>query len=110
MRAAVYRTNGAAHDVLSVEEIEAIPPGPGEVRVRIAVSAVNPTDYKERSRAGALGDLAFKVPDQDGAGTIEAVGDGVDPGRVGERVWLYFAAWQRQYGTAAELCTLPAEQ
>jgi NADPH2:quinone reductase len=110
MRAAVYRANGPAHEVLSVEEIEAVPPGPGEVRVRIALSAVNPTDYKERSRAGALGDLPFKVPDQDGAGTIEAVGEGVDPGRVGERVWLYFAAWQRQHGTAAEFCTLPAEQ
>jgi NADPH2:quinone reductase len=80
------------------------------VQVRIAVSGVNPTDWKERARGSALADLSFKVPNQDGAGTIEAVGEGVDPRRVGERVWLYFAAWQRGFGTAAELCSLPAEQ
>jgi NADPH:quinone reductase len=110
MRAAVFRRTGAAADVLSVEEIEPVAPGPGEVRVRVAVSGVNPTDWKERSRGDTLRGLAFKVPDQDGAGTVEAVGEGVDPARIGERVWLYFAAWERQYGTAAELCTVPAEQ
>lgn len=117
MRAAVFTRVGPARDVLSVREIDPVPPGPGEVQVRIAASGVNPTDWKERSaraqgvrRASPLEGLAFKVPNQDGAGTIEAVGEGIDPGRIGERVWLYFAAYQRQYGTAAELCTLPAEQ
>jgi len=110
MRAAVFRRTGPAREVLAVEEIEAVAPGPGEVRVRMAVSAVNPTDWKERSRGPGLGELPFKVPNQDGAGVIEAVGERVDPERVGERVWLYFAAWQRQYGTAADYCTLPAEQ
>jgi NADPH2:quinone reductase len=78
--------------------------------VRIAVSGVNPTDWKERSRPGRLDGIPFKVPNQDGAGVIESAGEGVDPARVGERVWLYFAAWRRQYGTAAELCALPADQ
>ena len=110
MRAALFRRKGPAHEVLSVEEVEAPAPGPGEVRVRVAVSGVNPTDWKERSGSGPLDGLPFKVPDQDGAGVVEAVGEGVDPRRVGERVWLYFAAWQRQFGTAAELCTLPADQ
>jgi NADPH2:quinone reductase len=109
MRAALYRSTGAS-DVLSVEEIEPPRPGPRDVAVRVVVSAVNPTDWKERSRAGTLDGLDFKVPDQDGAGVIEAVGDEVDPGRTGERVWLYFAAWQRQWGSAAERCVLPAEQ
>jgi NADPH2:quinone reductase len=110
MRAALFRRRGPAHEVLSVEEVEAPRPGPGEVRVRVAVSGVNPTDWKERSGSGPLDGLPFKVPDQDGAGVVDAVGEGVDPTRVGERVWLYFAAWQRQFGTAAECCTLPAAQ
>lgn len=117
MRAAVFTATGAAHDVLSVREIDRLPPGPGEVQVRIATSGVNPTDWKERAasaqsvrRQGPLAGIEFKVPNQDGAGTIEAVGEGVDPARVGQRVWLYFAAYKRQYGTAAEFCTIPAEQ
>jgi NADPH:quinone reductase len=109
MRAALYRSTGAS-DVLTVEEIEPPRAGPRDVTVRVVVSAVNPTDWKERSREGTLDGLDFKVPDQDGAGVIEAVGDEVDQGRVGERVWLYFAAWQRQWGSAAERCVLPTEQ
>lgn len=110
MRAALYRRTGKARDVLVVEDVEPPETGPGDVRVRVAVSAVNPTDWKARSRSGTLGDLPFQVPGQDGAGVIEAVGADVDPARVGQRVWLYFAAWRRQWGTAAELCVLPAEQ
>jgi NADPH:quinone reductase len=110
VRAALFRRPGPAPEVLSVEDIDAPAPRAGEVRVRIAVSGVNPTDWKERSRPGRLDGIAFKVPNQDGAGVIESVGEGVDPARVGQRVWLYFAAWRRQYGTAAELCALPADQ
>jgi NADPH2:quinone reductase len=101
MRAAVYRADGA----LGVEEVETPSPGPGEVRVRVSVSGVNPTDWKARS-AG----VEFQVPNQDGAGVIESVGEGVDASRVGERVWVYFAAWQRPWGTAAEYTVVPAEQ
>lgn len=101
MRAAVYRADGVIH----VEEISAPEPGPGEVRVRVAVSGVNPTDWKARAAGAEL-----QLPNQDGAGVIESVGSGVDPGRVGERVWIYFAAWKRPWGTAAELCVVPAGQ
>ena len=68
MRAAVFRRKGPAHEVLPVEEVEAPDPGPGEVRVRVAVSGVNPTDWKERSGPGPADGLPFKVPNQDGAG------------------------------------------
>jgi len=101
MRAAVYRADG----VLGVEDVEAPSPGPGEVRVRVTVSGVNPTDWKARS-AGA----EFQVPNQDGAGVIESVGAGVPASRVGERVWIYFAAFQRPWGTAAEFCVVPSSQ
>jgi NADPH:quinone reductase len=66
---------------------------------------VNPTDWKARSAGAEL-----QVPNQDGAGVIESVGPGVDASRVGERVWIYFAAWQRRWGTAAEYCVVPSEQ
>jgi NADPH:quinone reductase len=109
MLAARYERTGPAQEVLKIAEIETPGPGPGEVRVRIAFSGVNPTDWK--SRAGATGRLAgdFQVPNQDGSGTIDAVGDGVVPGRVGQRVWIYFAAWQRPWGTAAEYSLVPAD-
>ncbi|HWT22899.1 MAG TPA: NADPH:quinone reductase [Solirubrobacteraceae bacterium] len=111
MLAATYDRTGPATDVLRVRDVETPEPGPGEVRVRVAVSGVNPTDWK--SRAGAsfgVPDVPFLVPNQDGAGTIDAVGAGVDPSRAGERVWVYFAAWQRRWGTAAECTVVPAEQ
>src|SRR5919202_844582 len=110
MLAARYETTGPAREVLRVEQIPTPEPGPGEVRVRVRASGVNPTDWK--SRAGATGPLRgeFQIPNQDGAGVIDAVGEGVDEGRVGERVWVYFAAFRRPWGTAAEYTVLPAEQ
>lgn len=109
MLAARYELTGPAPDVIEVTEIETPDPGPGEVRVRVAFSGVNPTDWK--SRAGATSGLSgdFQIPNQDGSGVIDAVGDGVDPARVGERVWIYFAAWQRPWGTAAEFSVVPAD-
>jgi NADPH:quinone reductase len=109
MRAVVYSEAGGP-DVLRVVERPIPEPGPGEVRVAVRVSGVNPTDWK--SRSGRRGPLPFPelVPNQDGAGTVDAVGEGVDPSRVGERVWLWEAAWQRADGTAQEYVVLPVRQ
>jgi NADPH2:quinone reductase len=109
MLAAVYRRRGPAAEVLTVEEIQTPEPGPGEVRVRVAVSGINPTDWKSRSTGGGI-TAGFQVPNQDGAGVVDAVGPGVDPVRVGERVWVYMAAWMNPYGTAAGYTVLPAER
>lgn len=113
MRAAVFRSTGPAAEVLRIEEVPTPEPGPGQVRVRIAVSGVNPTDWKNRSGAvpvpGRDG-ADFQVPNQDGAGVIDKVGPGVDGSRVGERVWLYLAAWQNRYGTAGEFTVVPQER
>ncbi len=110
MRAISYRRTGGP-DVLELLDLPVPDPGPGEVRVRLAFSGVNPTDWKSRSgaTAGALTD-DFQVPDQDGAGTVEAVGQGVPPAIVGQRVWVWEAAWQRRWGTAAEYTVVPARQ
>lgn len=108
MLAAVYRTPGGP-EVLSVEDVPVPEPGPGEVRVRLRVAGVNPTDWK--SRSGVTPPAAFQVPGQDGAGSVDAVGEGVDPTRVGQRVWVWFAAARgRQWGTAAQWTVVPARQ
>jgi NADPH2:quinone reductase len=85
-------------------------PGPGEVLVQVAFSGVNPTDCKSRSGATPRPIDGFQIPHHDGAGVIEAVGDGVDPARAGQRVWLWFAAAGRRWGTAAEWTVVPEDQ
>jgi NADPH2:quinone reductase len=107
MRAAFYKRTGSS-DVIEVGELPTPEPGPGEVRVRIAFSGVNPTDWKARASGDVNGE--FQIPNQDGSGVIDAVGDGVDPGRIGERVWVFFAARDRPWGTAAEYTVVPSER
>jgi NADPH2:quinone reductase len=109
MKAVVYSEAGGP-EVLRVVERPIPDPGPGEVRVRVQVSGVNPTDWKAR-RAGG-GRVAFPeyVPNQDGAGVIDSVGEGVASARVGEPVWLWEAAWLRADGTAQEYLVLPQRQ
>ncbi|MFP5407376.1 MAG: NADPH:quinone reductase, partial [Gammaproteobacteria bacterium] len=111
MKAAWYESKGPAREVLRVGERPDPEPGRGEVRVRIRVSAVNPSDTK--SRGGLrIKDMPFPVviPHQDGAGEIDAVGEGVDPVRIGERVWVYEANLGRPFGTAAQYTCVPSQQ
>jgi NADPH2:quinone reductase len=111
MKAIVYEQTGDP-SVLHLAERPVPEPGAGEVRVRVQVSGVNPTDWKVR-KGGTPGEkLAFPevVPNQDGAGTVDAVGPGVDGLEAGQRVWLWEAAWQRADGTAQEFVVLPARQ
>lgn len=111
MRAAMYSQTGPAGEVLHIVEQARPEPAAGEVRVRIAWSGVNPSDVK--SRAGTRSrTLPFSriVPHSDGAGVIDAVGEGVPPSRVGARVWIWNGAWGRADGTAAEWIVLPSAQ
>lgn len=110
MRAVWYDENGPAERVLRLGELADPEPGPGEVRVRIRASGVNPSDVK--SRSGLRGGMPFVriIPHSDGAGEIDRIGAGVDPARLGQRVWLWNAAWQRPEGTCAELVCLPEAQ
>jgi NADPH:quinone reductase len=110
MRAALYDSYGAGSEVLRVEDVERPEPGPGEVRVKIEYSGVNPTDWKSRSGATPRPIDGFQIPHHDGAGQIDAVGDGADPGRIGQRVWLYLAAAGRTWGTAAQWSVVPEKQ
>lgn len=110
MHAVWYDRQGPAGEVLHFDELPDPHPGPGEVRVRVRLSGVNPGDTKKRR--GWLGSsmpYPQVIPHSDAAGTIDAVGDGVDPGRVGRRVWLYGAQSYRAFGTAAQLCVVPEQ-
>jgi len=111
MKAAYYERTGPAREVLVLGELPEPEPGSGEVRVRLRWSGVNPSDVK--SRAGLRGGpLPFPriVPHSDGAGTIDRVGAGVPAARIGQRVWIWNAAWGRANGTAAQFVVLPAAQ
>ncbi|WP_149538031.1 NADPH:quinone reductase [Siccirubricoccus phaeus] len=109
MKAIWYEKNGDS-SVLTYGDLPTPTPGPGEVLVRIAASGVNPSDWK--TRRGSSRPMAFPrvIPHSDGAGIIEAVGEGVPPARIGEQVWLWNSQWKRAFGTAAEYIALPAIQ
>lgn len=116
MRAAFYRRTGPPEEVLEVADLPDPIPGPGEVLVRVRASGVNPADVKRRAgwRGIAMGH-PLVVPHSDGAGEVIGVGAGVDPARLGERVWLWnaqggYGGPGRAFGTAAERVALPAAQ
>jgi NADPH:quinone reductase len=108
--AAWYDRQGPASEVLQVGELPDPEPGAGEVRVRVSVSGVNPGDTKKRR--GWLGSaMAYPrvIPHSDGAGVIDAVGQGVADVRNGQHVWVYGAQSYRPFGTAAQYCVVPAD-
>ena len=111
MRAAWYERQGPAREVIQIGRMARPTPGTGELRVRIHASGLNPTDVKRRTGFGGMAmDYPRIVPHQDGAGVIEAVGAGVPPSRIGERVWLYETQHGRAIGTAAEFAVVPQHQ
>lgn len=111
MRAACYESTGPAAQVLRVQTLPDPVPGPGELRVHLRWSGVNPSDVKMRAgRGNAAMPFARIVPHSDGMGVVDAVGAGVDTARLGERVWTWNAAYQRPNGTAAQYVVLPQAQ
>jgi NADPH:quinone reductase-like Zn-dependent oxidoreductase len=109
MKAAYYDRQGQAEDVLKVGELPDPEPGHGQVRVKVAVSGLNPTDLKTRVGFNGV-PMPFSriVPHQDGAGVIDQVGPGVSDTRIGQRVWLYKAQSGQPFGSAAEYVVLDA--
>lgn len=111
MQAAWFEQFGAASDVLQVGDKPTPVAGPGEVLVRMRTSGVNPSDVKKRAgSAPGLLDDGYVIPNSDGAGVIEAVGEGVEAKRIGERVWLYQAQFGRRFGTAAQYVAIDANR
>lgn len=111
MRAAWFEAFGQASEVLQIGELDTPSPGAGEVLIRLHSSGINPSDVKKR--AGSFPDLlgdGFVIPNSDGAGVIEAVGEGIDAGRIDERVWVYQAQYGRRFGTAAEYLAIDSNR
>ncbi|MGH8959842.1 MAG: NADPH:quinone reductase [Jatrophihabitantaceae bacterium] len=110
MRAVVYELTGDP-DVLTLIDKPVREPGPGEVRVRIHRSGVNPTDWKARRGSGpGLPVAPAQTPNQDGSGVVDAVGQGVEAALIGARVWVWEAAYRRPEGTAQEVAIVPARR
>lgn len=113
MKAVWYERKGPPHEVLQFGELAEPQAGPGEVRVKVAVSGLNPSDTKGRGgfRGRVQMDYPRVIPGQDGAGVIDQVGPGVDAKRIGERVWIYEAQQRGSaFGTSAQFVKVPAEQ
>jgi NADPH:quinone reductase len=111
MKSVVYSRTGDP-SVLQLVDRDVIGPAPGEVRIRVLVSGVNPTDWKSRlgSGGGAAPPFPEVTPNHDGAGVVDAVGEGVADLAVGDRVWVYLAGHRRPTGTAQEYTNLPASR
>jgi NADPH:quinone reductase len=111
MRAAWYVRQGPARNVLVIGEMPDPEPGPGEVRIRVVASGVNPGDIKKRQNVFGYGmPYPRVIPHSDGAGVIDRVGAGVPASRLRERVWCYGAQSYRPYGTAAQYVVVPSDQ
>ena len=110
VRAAFYERFGAAADVLQLGERFLPSPAQGEVQVKVHASGVNPSDVKKRAGFRGGFEHDFVIPHSDGAGVVMAVGEGVAENRVGQRVWLYEAQYNRTWGAAAEYLNLSSER
>jgi NADPH:quinone reductase len=110
MKAVWFERKGPANEVLVAGEMPDPAPGVGDVRVRVHVSGLNPSDTKTRGGFGGNTTMEFPriIPGQDGAGVIDRVGPGVAESRIGERVWVYEAYRGRPFGTAAEYVVIPS--
>jgi NADPH2:quinone reductase len=106
IRAWSYAEAGSARDVMQLVHMTASEPAAGEVLVETKVSAVNPTDIKRRTTGRELGRFERIIPNNDGAGIIVAVGEGVSAERIGDHVWLFAAQAGRPHGTASSMLAI----
>ena len=107
MKAVWYERTGAAPTVLTVGEMPTPVAGPGEVRVRLEASGVNPADVGRRTGSYRAMEFPRVIPNSDGAGIVDQIGDGVTRVNLGDRVWLFNGQRNgRAFGTAADYITL----
>jgi NADPH:quinone reductase len=107
VKAVWYERTGAAPDVLTFGEMPTPVAGPGEVRVRLEASGINPSDAGRRAGSYRAMEYPRVITGSDGAGIVDQVGDGVTRLGVGQRVWLFNGQRNgRAFGTAAEYIAL----
>jgi NADPH:quinone reductase len=107
VRAVWYEETGPAADVLTYGEMATPVAGPGEVRIRLEASGVNPADVGRRGGSYRAKEFSRVIPNSDGAGFIDQIGDGATRFKIGDRVWLFNGQRNgRAFGTAAEYIAL----
>ena len=107
MKAVWYERSGPAEEVLTFGDMPTPNAGPGEVRVRLDASGINPADVGRRGGGYRAMEYPRVIPNSDGAGIIDQVGDGVRRLGVDQRVWLFNGQRNgRAFGTAAEYIAL----
>jgi NADPH2:quinone reductase len=107
MKAIWYERTGPAADVLTSGEMPTPVAGPGEVRIRLEASGVNPADTYRRAGTSRAMEFPRVIPNSDGAGIVDQVGSGVTRLKLGQRVWLFNGQRNgRAFGTAAEYIAL----
>ncbi|MEL6614718.1 MAG: alcohol dehydrogenase catalytic domain-containing protein, partial [Bacteroidota bacterium] len=86
MRALRFHRHGPPAEVLTLDDLPMPEPGPGQVRVRLTHRSLNPADLSAvKGNYGALRDLPASGGNE-GMGTIDALGEGVDSLARGQRV------------------------
>ncbi len=101
MKAAVYDASGPQRGVFRLVDLPRPEPEPGQVRVRLAFSGVNPTDIKAREgHSSAARSEGMVVPHHDGAGWIDGVGLGVPERRLASMFRRGSGRWRQIQGEA----------
>lgn len=101
---AAYLDAPGGPEVLLYGDLPTPDPKSGEVRVRVAASAVNPIDVYYRSGMVKADLPKPYIPGCDFAGTVDAVGAGVSRFKPGDRVWGSNQGLLGRQGTLAEFC------
>src|SRR6267154_3128311 len=107
MKAVWYERTGTASEVLTYGDMPTPVAGPGEVRVRLEASGVNPADVGRRGGSYRAMEYPRVITNSDGAGIVDQAGAGVTRLKAGQRVWLFNGQRNgRAFGTAAEYIAL----
>src|SRR5688572_24926532 len=108
MKAIVLRSPGGLDRLELIEMPEPGPPGPGEIRVRLHASSLNYHDYLVAT--GRIRTADGRIPMSDGAGVVEAVGEGVTAFTVGDHVIsCFFPEWQDGPPAVGDFSTVPGD-
>lgn len=108
LKAITLRAPGGLDRIARVELPDPGAPGPGAIRVRLHASSLNFHDYGVVSTPNRVSD--GRIPMSDGAGIVEAVGDGVSEFKVGDHVVpCFFPNWLEGPPPIADFSTVPGD-